>query len=293
MWWFKFRFAGRLFQESTRSTSKTVAIAAERKRHRELEAGANGLRRRTAPRALSAIADEWLESKKLTRAPRTQQIDQTNLGHVLPRLGGLLITDIQAEDIAHYQQHRLREGASPKTVNLELGTLRAMLRRHRLWAGLQPDVRFLPVRDHVGRSLSLGEEERLLKACADSRSRSVLPAVTLALNTGLRYSELRLLRWWQVDFTRRSLTVGRSKTEAGTGRVIPLNDRATAVVTFWAEQFPTREPDHFVFPTERYGAGGNGFSRSIYATDPSRPITSWKQAWETAKNRANVTCSFP
>ena len=74
--------------------------------------------------------------------------------------------------------------------------------------------------------------------------------------------------------------------------MIPLNNRATAVVTFWAEQFPTREPDHFVFPTERYGAGGNGFNRTIYATDPSRPMTSWKQAWETAKKGASVTCRF-
>ena len=31
------------------------------------------------------------------------------------------------------------------------------------------------------------------------RSRSLLPAVLLALNTGMRYSELRLLRWEQID----------------------------------------------------------------------------------------------
>jgi integrase len=49
-----------------------------------------------------------------------------------------------------------------------------------------------------------------------SRSRSPLPAVLLALNTGMRYSELRLMRWEQIDLERRTLRVGKSKTEAGT-----------------------------------------------------------------------------
>ena len=210
IWWFKFQFGGRLFQESTRTRSKVLAVAAERQRRRELEEGVNGLRRRARPRLLTVVAPEWLDLKRPRLALKSVQIEKTNLGHLLPRLGGLLLSDIGADDIARYQRHRLDEGAAAKTINLELGTLRAILRRHRLWANVQPDVRFLPVRDHVGRSLSLAEEERLLKTCADSRSRSLLPAVTLALNTGLRYSELRYLRWWQVDFTRRSLTVGRS-----------------------------------------------------------------------------------
>ena len=33
----------------------------------------------------------------------------------------------------------------------------------------------------------------------------------LALNTGMRYSEIRLLRWKQVDFSAKVLTVGKSK----------------------------------------------------------------------------------
>ena len=94
--------------------------------------------------------------------------------------------------------------------------------------------------DDVGKALSLEDEKRLLDACAESRSRSLLPAVLLAMNTGMRYSELRLLRWEQLDLDRRTVRVGKSKTAAGTGRSIPLNDKATKVLKFWAEQFPTR-----------------------------------------------------
>jgi hypothetical protein len=46
-----------------------------------------------------------------------------------------------------------------------------------------------------------------------------------------RYSHVRMeakrreLRWQQIDLVhKKQLTVGKSKTEAGTGRVIPLND---------------------------------------------------------------------
>src|SRR5215831_19417133 len=106
----------------------------------------------------------------------------------------------------------------------------------------------LPTRDDIGRAVTLEEESVLLIACSQSRSRSLLPAVTLALNTCMRYSELRLLRWHQVDFGARLLKVGRSKTEFGTGRVIPLNARAAAVLEFWASNFPDRKSTHYVFP---------------------------------------------
>ena len=88
----------------------------------------------------------------------------------------------------------------------------------------------LPVHDDVGRAISSDEERRLLDACGNSRSRSLLPAVTVALSTGMRYSEIRLLRSNQIDLVSRLITVGPSKTESGTGRSIPLNERATATL---------------------------------------------------------------
>jgi integrase len=291
-WWYKFKFAGRVFRESVKSKSKDVARRAELKRRRDLEEGYHGLQKRRAPQTLKAASDEWLDSKRPTLAPKSYLIEKTNLGHILPVLGQKLLTDIGANDISRYQQHRISEGAAPKTVNLEIGSVRAILRRHRLWANVQPDVRMLPVSEDVGRALTAGEEKRLLDACADSRSRSLLPAVLIALNTGMRYSELRLLRWRQVDLHRRTVRVGKSKTDAGTGRTIPLNDRASKLLQFWADRFPKREPEHFVFASERYGAGGDKFEPCVYDSDPTRAINSWKEAWESAKANAGVSVRF-
>jgi integrase len=39
----------------------------------------------------------------------------------------------------------------------------------------------------------------------------------LAINTGFRASEIRGLRWQQVDLLGQALTMGKSKTAAGTG----------------------------------------------------------------------------
>lgn len=291
-WWFKFRFAGRVFREPAKTTSKTLARNAERKRRQQLEEGYHGLTKRQAPQTLKAASSAWLEMKRPTVSPKTHVVEKTNLAKVLPVLGDKLLSDITPDDIAHYQQQRLRAKASPKTVNLEVGTVRAILRRHRLWANLQPDVRMLPTLDNAGKALSKDEEKRLLDGCADNRSRSLLPAVLLALNTGMRYSELRLLRWEQIDLVRRTVRVGKSKTEAGTGRVIPLNDKATKVLKFWAEQFSDRKPEHCVFPSERYGAGGDDFEPTVFNVDPETPIGSWKEAWESVKKKAGVVVRF-
>jgi integrase len=295
VWWYDFIFEGQRVRESAKSRSKTVAKDAERTRRRELEESYNGIKRRDRAKLFSIAADEWLTLKSLTLAASSQRIERDNLKHIRPHFEKRLVSDIQAKDVSRYQQARLAEKASPKTVNLEVGTLRAILRRHRIWAEIQQDVRMLPVQDDVGRALTPEEESALLTACLKSRSRCLYPAVMIALNTGMRYSEIRLLQWKQVDFDAKVLTVGKSKTQSGTGRAIPLNDRIFNVLEMWAAQFPKHQPDHYVFPFEKYGAKGEedifGFAAAvvIYDTDPTRPVGDWKEAWEKAKERAAAT----
>jgi integrase len=291
VWWYKFHFAGQVIRESSKSQSKTVAKDAERSRRRELEGSFNCISKPRTAQLCSTAADTWLSAKIAHLSPRSVIIERANLKHINPYFGKMLLCDIAADDIARYQALRLEQGAAPKTVNLEVGTLRAILRKNRLWASIQPDVRMLRAREDIGRAISRDEEAALLEACRASRSRSLYPAVLVALNTCMRYSELRLLRWEQIDLNACTLTVGHSKTESGTGRLLPLNDRAVAILGFWASLFPLREPSHFVFPAERYGASGDGVT-VVYDSDPTRPIGRWKEAWESAKVRASVSCRF-
>ena len=286
VWTMDFLFHGQRIRESTGTRSKTLAVKIEDKRRRALEEGAAGIRKQRQPLLLSVAADEWLDMKKATLAPRSVKIEQANLAHLLPELGRKLICDIEAREIARYQQKRLDEDASPKTVNLEIGTLRAILKRSGQWARLQPEVKMLPTRDDIGRAISTEEETALLQACGKSRSRSLVPFVTLAIETGARYGVIRTLQWGSVDFENRCLKWGKDKTASGTGRMVPLSQRAVAALSFWATHFPERKPEHYVFPAERYGAGGDEFSPKAYHVDPSKPIGSIKEAWEAARLRA-------
>ena len=199
-WWYKFRFAGRLFRESAKTTSVSLARQAERRRHQKLEEAVHGIRRRTAPVTFSVAADEWIKLKKPTWAAKSCEVEERNLKHLKPAFGSLLLIDVSAEDIADYQKCRLKAGAASKTINLEVGTLRAVLRRHRLWASMQPDVKMMAVKESPGKAITDEEEQRLLEACRSRRSRSLLPIVTLALHTGMRRGEIQSLQWHQIDF---------------------------------------------------------------------------------------------
>ena len=47
VWWYKFRFAGQVIRESSKSESRTVAKEAERSRRRELEESFNRISKTT------------------------------------------------------------------------------------------------------------------------------------------------------------------------------------------------------------------------------------------------------
>ena len=140
-----------------------------------------------------------------------------------------------------------RRGASPIKADIEVGLLRQIMRKYGAWARIQPDVTMLPERQDVGPALTAEQERSLLVECGRSPSRALLHFVVLALETGARYNTIRTLQWGNIDFVNRCLKFGKDKTASGTGRTIPLNQRAMETLKFWAEQFPARQPSHCVF----------------------------------------------
>jgi hypothetical protein len=57
VWWWKIKFAGRVFRESAKTRSIEIARRAEVKRRRELEEGYHGLKKKRAPETLKAASD--------------------------------------------------------------------------------------------------------------------------------------------------------------------------------------------------------------------------------------------
>jgi integrase len=62
----------------------------------------------------------------------------------------------------------------------------------------------------------------------------------------------------------------------------------------WHARFADPRPDHFVFPSERYGYDGEGghlySAVSVWGLDPTKPMGSMKSAWTTCRRAAGVWC---
>src|SRR6266496_2942166 len=128
VWWYKFRFAGRFLRESAKTASKTVAKEAERHRRRELEEGYNNIAepRDDRVRPLKEAADVYMREYRL-KNPRSAVFAEYAIGHVIRQIGRIMLVDVTDKTVKAYQLARLKEGASPKSINEEVGFLLRLL----------------------------------------------------------------------------------------------------------------------------------------------------------------------
>jgi integrase len=285
VWWYEFWFAGRRVQESSKSPSKTIAKNAEQTRRRELEEGFNNFTdtRHERVRTFIDMAEEYFDAYKL-RLPQSARFAAYAIDHLKRILGCKMLVDFNEAAVIHYQNARLGEKASPKSVNEEVGFLLRILGdpgdliRIRLH---KRKMLKLKVRQTVGRAFTPDEKDRMLGEARKARSPHIFPALSLALNAGMRDAEIKTLTWGQIDFAKKYLAVGRSKTEAGEGRTIPLNSTLLEVFSeygeWYREKFGKPEPEWYVFPFGKPSP-----------SDPTRPVTTLKTAWNNVRTNAKV-----
>lgn len=285
---YEFLFAGKRIRESANTASKTVAKEAERNRRRALERTLAGLpaeKREDRIKSVKDMVGAYLEGYELNHRQKSILFAKGRLARVTDALGGVLLPDLTEEAVRAYMRARLKEGASGRTVNMELGELsRAVGQR---WSVLWPKVRKMEERKDAGKALSPEEETKLLNAIVDqtspNRSQTLGTFVRVALLTGMRSGEITGLTWGQVDLAKRVITVGKAKTASGTGRQIPMNAELFAVLSLHADWFTNRfsktRPEHYLFP----------FGKPT-PSDPTNPITDITGAWDALRKRAGVEC---
>jgi integrase len=296
VWWYEFLFRGQRIRESSKLKNKELARKVEAAKRNAMALNAGGVQHVPDPMLFNKAAENYLVDREPHWSAKTREMHNNSLAHLKPHFAKLLVQDVKPEHISRYQRARLKEGASPKSVNLEVELLRLILKKHKRWAAIADEVMMLRTPKDVGRELSDDETHRLLTAIQASVSRSLYPAFIMSTHTGLRNKELRLLKWRQVDLIDGSVTVGESKTEGGSGRLVPLSETALGALKGWRAKFPDAQPNHFVFPSESYGLIGKegtfGGKVAPYQTFPDRPIGSWKSAWKSAKKAAGVECRW-
>jgi integrase len=89
---------------------------------------------------------------------------------------------------------------------------------------------------HVRRAYQ-GELEKLLTACEGSRCRWLPAVIQLAVETGMRRSELLAMRWDDVDLEARTVLLRNTKN--GLPRTVPLSPRALSVLKVMPRYGPT------------------------------------------------------
>jgi integrase len=170
------------------------------------------------------LAADYLEFSRVRHTPQTYEKNIQRMAKLLKEFRGRSAEQIGAQELTRFLG---KDDWAPATRNryralgsalYSLGIRHDKLelnpwRKVRLWRENNSRVRFLEPR-----------EEKKLRASVRIHAPANEPEFDLALNTGLRRGEQWKLRWTDVDWTRKILTVTNSKN--GESRHIPLNGAA-------------------------------------------------------------------
>src|SRR5206468_76107 len=142
---------------------------------------------------LRVASQRWL-AEKAGHAPKTVSGYEQRTKPIEKAFGERLVCDISRAEILGYRAKRLADGFSPRTVNYEIGCLRGILDGYGLWNSVSRKITCLKENHDVGRAMSYEDEGTLRSLCGQSLAPSLLPLFVVAIDTGLRASELQSLR---------------------------------------------------------------------------------------------------
>ncbi len=242
----------------SRTTGKTNYNEARTARAEFLEALGSGQYSPSNDRLdFNSAAELFTIHRRISVSAGTQRIERERLiaiKRVLRAIASpnLKLRDFNIELIRRYQQARMAESISPRTVNRELEVIRALLRHFNQW-GLDGEYKPLPAPPaEVGRALTPEEEVRLIDT-AKSRPEWLVAyhATVLEMETGMRGAEVRSLRLKAVDLPASEIRIAKSKTSGG-ARTIALSADASEAVGALLERAPcSRKHDTRALPDSR------------------------------------------
>lgn len=148
--------------------------------------------------------------------------------------GKLLLTDLGSADLAELREHFQAKGLAVSTINGYLSALCSLYTAARETPALtnyRPDIHFLPNKEKRNRTLSDQEEAAMEAFFADDAD--MLDACHLALNIGLRESELlRLIPLDCVDLgsAKKRCVIIREGKSSASAAAVPLTARAASIL---------------------------------------------------------------
>jgi integrase len=190
----------------------------------------SGSERMTAQEALQRYLAEVTPTKK----PTTQRSENITAQHLIGFLGKYSMAALSSELVASYRDHRLELGKANNTVRIELAMLSNLftvaIQEWGLGLTHNPVAMIRKPSPGKGRDRRLtGDEEKRLFLAVEQHSNPMLSwVVKLAIETGMRQSEILNLRLSHVDL--RSRVVRLLDTKNNSARTVPLTTAATALL---------------------------------------------------------------
>jgi integrase len=145
---------------------------------------------------------------------------------------------LSQQDIASFRDERLKSVA-PSTAVRELAILSHVIEvAIRDWGlplsrNVVKLVRRPAIRNERSRRLTGDEEQRLLDGCDAGQIPFLKTLVILAIETGMRRGEILGLQWADISHNRRVITLALTKN--GSGREVPLSQRAFQALNEWKD----------------------------------------------------------
>lgn len=162
---------------------------------------------------------------------------------------------IEAKAKIAKRKNRHKQPLSGATINRYLAAASAVCKwgwKELRWLHENPVLSVSKMKESEGivRFLSDDERKALLAACRADDDPNIETCVVLALATGLRQSNIRLLKWEDVDFDNWTLAIRETKN--GQPRNVPVVGMAQRTLQAHYDRDPTREG--WVFKGYRDGA---------------------------------------
>lgn len=195
-------------------------------------------RSQAAPTTIADLLENWVGHREDLQvrgaiAPDTYRTQRYCAEHLVGGLGPVLVDRLDRNAIERYRDTRLRGGAAPNTVRIEIIALRTAWRWGRevgLVDGELASVR-LPTGHTRPRNTPTRGDVVAVLAQLDGWRRVI---VELYASTGCRLGELAYLHRRDVDLERCELAV-----EGKTGkRVVPLSPPTVALLAEWMAESP-------------------------------------------------------
>jgi len=170
----------------------------------------------------------WYQSLKEVKKLKSFNRIELILANFNAVNGKLFVNDVNLSDLTDYQDKRLEDGRSPRTVDYEISVVKTMVTKafHHQKTDGKPVLTFKLVKRKLKtgknartQTLSCGDYMNLI-SCCPHHLRSI---VITAFHTGMRLGELLNLRWPYVDRKAAMIRLPAELVKTENPRRIPIN----------------------------------------------------------------------